>query len=103
MGGNLHRGFESLPLRCPPALAHRGRRYLAALRAPAAAEVSEDASQRAKPYAQIRVARDGVELVRIATQVVELALPALVVHIEPAGGAHRAPGWHARLLALGPA
>src|SRR5215210_5677737 len=93
MGGNLHRGFESLPLRS----AHGGRGDLVARASLAGPEVAECAAEGADEWPDTRIAHPRAELPRIALQVVELPLAALVLHVEPPSRAHRAPRGHARL------
>src|SRR5215210_5048848 len=99
MGGNLHRGFESLPLRS----AHGCVGDLRAGRALAGPQVAEDAAEGAGSDSQAGIADHRVELPAVSSQVEELALPTLVLDVEPARRADGVPGGHARLSPLGPA
>src|ERR671922_158269 len=100
MGGNLHRGFESLPLRWAQRLAHGYRRLLVAAPAPAALEVAEETAERSALHPVVRIAGERVELPPVALQPVQLAVTAPVADEQPAARAYRAPRELARLAQL---
>src|ERR671935_964944 len=93
MGGNLHRGFESLPLRS----ADRCGGQLVAAPTLAALEVAEDAAQRVALLAKARVPCQRLHLPAVRPEPVELALPAPIGDVQPAVCPNRAPGGHPRL------
>src|SRR5262245_56401111 len=93
MGGNLHRGFESLPLRS--ADGDRGAGVAAA--APALLQVAEEATQGPALDPVVRVEGERAHLPGVALEAVQLAVSAPVADIQPARGADGAPRGHARL------